>query len=122
MGAALISGASAGLGVEFAHQLASKGLDLILVARRMDKLNEVRQALSQQYPTVRIELIEGDLSKPETPAHIAQTVAELGLDLHYLINNAGASGPRLLHDQSLGWQVHQDYLTLMMTSITELCH
>jgi short-subunit dehydrogenase len=63
MGAALISGASAGLGVEFAHQLASKGLDLILVARRMDKLNEVRQALNQQYPTVRIELIEGDLSK-----------------------------------------------------------
>jgi short-subunit dehydrogenase len=122
MGAALISGASAGLGVEFAHQLASKGLDLILVARRMDKLNEVRQALSQQYPTVRIELIEGDLSKPETPAHITQTVTELGLDLHYLINNAGASGPRLLHDQSLGWQVHQDYLTLMMTSITELCH
>jgi short-subunit dehydrogenase len=88
----------------------------------MDKLNEVRQALNQQYPTVRIELIEGDLSKQETPAHIAQTVAELGLDLHYLINNAGASGPRLLHDQSLGWQVHQDYLTLMMTSITELCH
>jgi short-subunit dehydrogenase len=36
MGAALISGASAGLGVEFAHQLASNGLDLILVAGRMD--------------------------------------------------------------------------------------
>jgi short-subunit dehydrogenase len=47
-------------------------------------------------------------------------VVELGLDLHYLINNAGASGPRLLHDQALGWQVHQDYLSLMMTSITEL--
>ena len=38
------------------------------------------------------------------------------------MNNAGASGPRLLQDQEVGWQAHQDYLTLMMTSMTELCH
>ena len=122
MGAALITGASAGLGAEFARQLASRGLDLILVARRLDKLREVRQALNEQYPAVRVELLEGDLSKQETPAKIAEAVAALGLDLHYLVNNAGASGPRLLHDQAQGWQAHQDYLTLMMTSVTELCH
>ena len=38
------------------------------------------------------------------------------------MNNAGASGPRLLQDHEVGWQAHQDYLTLMMTSMTELCH
>ena len=47
-------------------------------------------------------------------------VAEAGIQLHYLVNNAGASGPRLLQDSD--WQAHQAYLTLMMTSITELCH
>ena len=38
------------------------------------------------------------------------------------MNNAGASGPRLLQDQEVGWRAHQDYLTPMMTSMTELCH
>lgn len=122
MGAALITGASAGLGSEFARQLAGKGFDLILVARRLDKLQEVRKALLEQYPDVRVELIEGDLSKPETPQQLAKAIAELDVELHYLVNNAGASGPRLLQDQALGWQAHQGYLTLMMTSITELCH
>lgn len=122
MGAALVTGASAGLGAEFALQLANKGLDLILVARRLDKLQAVRHTLLQRHPDARVELIEGDLSRRETPERIAKVVAELGFEVHYLINNAGASGPRLLQDQALGWQAHQDYLTLMMTSITELCH
>ena len=51
---------------------------------------------------------------------IADAGQQRVFDLHYLVNNAGASGPRLLQDQD--WQAHQDYLTLMMTSITELCH
>ena len=48
MGAALITGASAGLGAEFARQLAAKGLDLVLVARRIEKLNEVKQAIENR--------------------------------------------------------------------------
>lgn len=122
MGAALITGASAGLGAEFARQLAAKGLDLILVARRSDKLNEVKEEIAEAYPAIQVWLIEGDLSKPETPAAIAESVADLNIELHYLVNNAGASGPRLLQDQQAGWQLHQAYLTLMMTSLTELCH
>ena len=122
MGTAVITGASAGLGAEFAQQLAAKGLDLILVARRRDKLEDVRQAVNAAYPQVSVTLIEGDLSKAETPAAIADSIAASGVAVHYLVNNAGATGPRMLEDQEVGWGAHQAYLTLMMTSITELCH
>ena len=120
MGAALITGASAGLGAEFARQLAAKGLDLVLVARRHDKLSEVQQQIESAHPTIGVTLIEADLSAPRAPEAIATQVADAGIRLHYLVNNAGASGPRLLQDPD--WQAHQAYLTLMMTSITELCH
>ena len=122
MGAALITGASAGLGAEFARQLAAKGLDLVLVARRVEKLNDVKQEIENSCPGISISLIEGDLSQPETPQFIAEQISAQGIELHYLVNNAGASGPRLLQDQDIGWWPHQEYLTLMMTSITELCH
>jgi hypothetical protein len=122
MAAALITGASAGLGAEFARQLAVQGMDLILVARRGDKLAEVKGQINQAFPDVEVMLIEADLSSPEAPQAIVEQVTKSGSTLHYLINNAGASGPRLLHDQKIGWQPHQAYLTLMMTSITELCH
>ena len=72
MGAALITGASAGLGAEFARQLAAKGLDRVLVARRTEKLNEVKQEIENRCPGIRISLIAGDLSQPETPRAIAE--------------------------------------------------
>ena len=120
IGAALITGASAGLGAEFARQLARKGLDLVLVARRIDKLCEVKRRIESEHPNISITLISADLSDPSAPERIAMQVAEADIQLYYLVNNAGASGPRLLQDSD--WQAHQAYLTLMMTSITELCH
>ena len=52
MGAALITGASAGLGAEFARQLAGKGLDLVLVSRRIEKLSEVKCGIESEHPSV----------------------------------------------------------------------
>ena len=120
MGAALITGASAGLGAEFARQLADKGLDLVLIARRYDKLNEVKQQIESKHRTASITLIAADLSDPTAPQAVATQVANAGIQLDYLVNNAGASGPRMLQDPD--WRAHQAYLTLMMTSVAELCH
>jgi len=120
MGEALITGASAGLWAEFARQLADKGLDPVLVARRHDKLSEGKQQIESKHPTAGITLIAADLSDPEAPQAVATQVANAGIKLHYLVNNGGASGPRLLQDPD--WLAHQAYLTLMMTSVTELCH
>jgi uncharacterized protein len=79
---ALITGASSGIGEEFARQLAGRGYDLILVARRRDRLEQ----LAEQLPTTA-HVIECDLvsDAAELPARVQQ----IGVDVDLLINNAG---------------------------------
>lgn len=116
---ALITGASAGLGQEFAKQLAASGKDLILVARRTQPMQALASALESKHG-VATEVIQADLSEPATASQLYEKIRERGLQVDYLINNAGSSGPDLLHDRD--WPAHQKYLELMMTSITGLCH
>jgi uncharacterized protein len=79
---ALVTGASAGIGEEFAKQLAARGHDLILVARRKDRLEE----LAEQLPTTA-HVIECDLGSEA--ARLPDQVAKLGVDVDLLVNNAG---------------------------------
>ena len=60
---ALITGASGGIGAEFAAQLADREVDLVLVARNTDRLAEVRDVLNKRKPRVRIDLIEADINQ-----------------------------------------------------------
>lgn len=84
---ALITGASAGIGAEFARRLARKGCDLILVARREDKLSELADAIGKDF-SVNVEIIPADLSDDAQRHAIAQRIKSTG-GLEYLINNAG---------------------------------
>ncbi len=61
---ALITGASSGLGVDFARQLAAMGANLILVARRTEKLETVKQEIEEKYP-VRVNLFPQDFNRTE---------------------------------------------------------
>jgi short-subunit dehydrogenase len=79
---ALITGASSGIGEQFARQLSARGSDLVLVARRADRL----EALAADLPT-KAEVIACDLATDA--ASLPARVAELGLDVDLLINNAG---------------------------------
>lgn len=79
---ALITGASAGIGEEFARQLARRGSDLILVARRKDRLEK----LAEEVPTTA-HVIECDLGSEA--AKLPDKVAKLGVHVDLLINNAG---------------------------------
>jgi short-subunit dehydrogenase len=72
MGVALTS---AGLGAEFARQLAAKGLVLVLVARREEKLTDFKQGIQERFPDVNVRLIAGDLSQPTTPQAIAEKIS-----------------------------------------------
>ncbi len=85
---ALITGASSGLGEEFARQFASRGADLILVARRHDALErlagELRQSSGHQ-----VHVIAADLSDPGAGDALVATLRERGLSVDTLVNNAG---------------------------------
>ena len=117
--AALITGASAGLGREFAEQLAKMGYALVLVARRKEKLNEVAAELRTRHG-VNVITIAADLGDPNTPEKIFGEVQAAGLRVDYLVNNAGAAGCDLLLDKD--WAAQQDFFQLMMLSVAHLCH
>lgn len=116
---ALITGASAGLGAEFARQLAGRGCDLVLVARRRDKLESLAAELASARG-VAVAVIAADLADSQAPESIQATLEELDIQVDYLVNNAGAAGPDLLEERD--WAVQQRYLELMMISVAHMCH
>ena len=116
---ALITGASAGLGAEFARQLASQGKDLVLVARRAKPMEKLAQELIDEF-NVAVEIIQADLSETDATTKLFEEVGRRQLTVDYLINNAGAMGPDLLDDRD--WPAQQKYIELMMTSVAGMCH
>ena len=108
---ALITGASAGLGAEFARQLASMGKKLILVARREDRLRTLAESLKKQYK-IDSEIIVADLSERDAGKRIADACQAADWRVDWLVNNAGIAGPDLLKDRD--WTAQQDFFQLMM--------
>lgn len=91
---ALITGASSGLGMEYAKLFAAHQKDLVLVARRKDRLDSLAKEISAARG-VKVEVIAADLADPTTPGRIAEEVKRRGLEIEYLVNNAGfgTTGP-----------------------------
>jgi short-subunit dehydrogenase len=88
MATALITGATSGLGRQFARLYARDGYDLVIVARNLARLDQVKNELEQRYHH-RVLVIAQDLSEPEAAAAIARQVREHGLNIDALVNNAG---------------------------------
>jgi len=88
--AALITGASSGIGAEIARVLSARGHHVVLVARRTDQLNVLAHQI--EGPS---SIVGADLSQPADRAALPDRVAELGLDVDILVNNAGltTTGP-----------------------------
>ena len=85
---ALITGASSGIGETFAHALAKRGLDLILVARSEDKLRALAKQLAELYSR-RVEVVTSDLSLDGAAAKVKSAADALGMPVDLLNNNAG---------------------------------
>ncbi|MFC9875611.1 SDR family NAD(P)-dependent oxidoreductase [Nocardia salmonicida] len=116
---ALITGASAGIGATFAHHLAANGYQLLLVARRVDRLQELAAQLTERHG-VRCEVFAADLTDPAAPAAIVEYADQQGLDVDVLINNAGLSGKTAFADTP--WDALAGEIQLMVTAPTALAH
>lgn len=99
---ALISGASAGLGEEFAKQLAAQGLNLVLLARRTERLEALGQQLSSQFG-IEYRVVSADLSDPDFLAPVADQTEDLEIGL--LINNAGFTNSGNFLDNDLDAEI-----------------
>jgi hypothetical protein len=115
---ALITGASSGLGAEFARQLAASGHDLILTARREDRLNSLADELRARYG-VTVEVLPADLADPTGLRQVeARIAAHEGLGL--LVNNAGFGVRGYFAETDIGR--HQAMLDVHVVAATRLAH
>ncbi|HTQ61104.1 MAG TPA: SDR family oxidoreductase [Candidatus Solibacter sp.] len=84
----LVTGASAGIGVALARELAAAGVNLVLTARRGDRLQELARELQEKHK-VRTEIFAADLARPDAPPRIFDFTERSGIAIEILINNAG---------------------------------
>ena len=116
---ALITGASTGIGKELAKIHASKGGNLVIVARNEAKLNQLKTDLEKKY-NIQVIVIAKDLSNLNTPQEIYNEVKQLGIEIDYLINNAGFGALGKFHELDLARQI--EMINLNITSLTALTH
>jgi short-subunit dehydrogenase len=115
---ALITGASAGIGREFVRQLAGRARSLILVARREQKLNELRDELRQQYPNLTVRIRKTDLADLAQLKELMAWLDHEKIEVNLLINNAGLGdlGPFATSDPIR----NQQMMLLNMVALTSL--
>ncbi len=114
---ALVTGASAGIGAALAHELASRGANIILTARRVDRLGEVARALSQHH-AIRTECIAADLADAQAPERLCSEVERRDISVDILVNNAGYGVTG--HYPAQPWPVHAAFLQVLVTAPCEL--
>jgi len=116
---ALITGASSGIGKEFAKIHAEKGGNLIVVARSENKLNDLKKELEETYK-INVFVIQKDLTKSNSPKEIYDQVHNTGLKVDYLINNAGFGGLGKFNERELEQDLAM--INLNISALTSLTH
>ena len=117
---ALITGATAGLGAEFARQLAPVASRLILVGRREKRLTELADSLRKSAPQVRLDPFKADLALPSERERLAAWIIREEIPLNLLLNNAGLGdlGPF----DNAEWERLSPMLEVNVTALTHLTH
>jgi len=114
---ALITGASSGMGADFARQLAALGCRTILVARRAEKLQALQQEINGRFGAVA-ETVAMDLSAPDGPRQLYDRLKADSLAVDVLINNAGYAVFGEFH--TVEWERYRQMLELDVVALTHL--
>ena len=117
---ALVTGASDGIGLEFCKILAGRGYNIILVARRKNKLNEIAKSLSEQHKNIVCTVLSNDLSKPQAAQKLFQSTIKNELKVDLLINNAGLLQNGFFTELDLSTQ--EKMITVNILALTSLTH
>lgn len=119
LGRALITGATAGIGLEFARQLASRGHDLVLNARDGVRLDAVAQDLRSTYG-VDVEVLVADLTDRSQLARVEARLADTSRPVDLLVNNAGFGLRKRFVDADI--EDEQAMLDVLVTAVMRLSH
>ena len=116
---ALITGASSGIGREFARIHAKRGGDLVIVARSVEKLNTLKAELEKKFK-ISVFVIEQDLSLPNAAKEIYTRLKQEDIEVNYLINNAGFGGMGKFFERDL--EEDLSMISLNVVALTALSH
>jgi short-subunit dehydrogenase len=117
---ALITGASSGIGEAFAYQFAKNQWNLILTARRLEKLEQIKKDIQAKYPEITIHTIKKDLTQHDSAKSLYKDVHALGLEVDVLVNNAGFG--KFGEFAESEFRTNQEMMTLNMNALVELTH
>jgi hypothetical protein len=115
----LITGASSGIGAAFAEVFAAEGFNLVLTARREDRLHALAERLRREYGRI-VDVVPADLSQVNAPADICRELVRRGLTIDGLVNNAGFGVPGSFVSST--WTRQQELLQVTVMAAAELNH
>ena len=115
---AMITGASAGIGEAFARSYAKRGHDLVLVARRSERLEALAAALIARH-AINVQVVQADLAKASAVELIGEAIAQNDAKVDVLVNNAGSFWPRF---ETVGISEHRALIELMLVTPIALMH
>ena len=116
---ALVTGASSGIGAEFARQLAARGMHLVLTARREERLRELADELDRRH-AAKTEIIPVDLAQPDGAARLWEEVEQRDIEIEILVNNAGFTIVTELENAPRDRLL--DLVRVNVTAVTELTY
>lgn len=118
VGTALITGGTSGIGLEFARTLAARGHDICLVARDLNRLQEVAEQLRAN--RIQVEVLVADLCDRSQMAIVEQRLSDPGRPIEILVNNAGFGVPQRFAGGDL--ETEQRLLDVLVTAVMRLTH
>lgn len=116
---AVVTGASAGIGLALADELAAARANLVLTARRKDRLESLASRLQSNHG-VKVEIFPADLAKPTAPDQIRTYTQAKSLEIELLINNAGFGSYGRFHESDLARQLEMIHVNC--TAVAHLTH